>query len=176
MRDVRVIEAGTSVRRCGTCFVCCWIPEVPELHKPAEILCEFCETGQERGCQVYERRPESCKNFFCLYAVNKTLPDELRPDRCHVLFEPLAVPSTILALVDPEFPWSWQTSSVQKLIRSILNAGIAILISEGADPSALRHIVLPDGRSREDVMSDIEYSLEVMVGLNYGSTDLRNRS
>jgi hypothetical protein len=38
------------------------------------------------GCGIYERRPPVCRRFACAWLSAENLPEELRPDRCGVLF------------------------------------------------------------------------------------------
>lgn len=72
-------------RECGSCTACCKIPaiDVPELRKPAGIMCPNC-TGS--ACSIYNSRPEPCRTFFCLWRRVATMPDQLRPDRIGVMF------------------------------------------------------------------------------------------
>lgn len=53
-------------RECGTCNACCVYPMVPELKKPADTPCRFLEACGY-GCQVYEARPKSCRNYTCAW-------------------------------------------------------------------------------------------------------------
>jgi hypothetical protein len=52
------------MRECGTCNACCIYPSVPEIQKPAGESCRFLSVGCD-GCQIYERRPPSCKRYAC---------------------------------------------------------------------------------------------------------------
>lgn len=79
-------EAGLVPGRvCGACTACCKITRIdlPELRKPAGRLCHHC-TGS--ACGIYERRPEPCKTFFCLWRCVAGMPDDARPDRIGVMF------------------------------------------------------------------------------------------
>jgi hypothetical protein len=72
-------------RECGDCVECCRILkiDVPGLKKPPGVLCPH-STG--KGCGIYETRPSQCRTWFCLWRRIGALPDELRPDRCGVVF------------------------------------------------------------------------------------------
>ena len=69
------------MNKCGECKVCCTIFSIPELNKPKNMACENICNGK---CSIYNSRPDSCKNFNCLYITN-SLKKEMRPDRCGVL-------------------------------------------------------------------------------------------
>jgi hypothetical protein len=70
-------------RECGECIACCKFVEIPELKKPADVLCQHC-TGH--SCGIYDSRPSICRSWYCVWRVEKELSDELRPDRCGVMF------------------------------------------------------------------------------------------
>ena len=71
------------MRSCGECNVCCSILEVKELEKKFNQRCpHLCE----RGCGIYETRPQACREWFCVWVVG-TAPDAERPDRSGVVLE-----------------------------------------------------------------------------------------
>lgn len=68
---------------CGDCTVCCTIMNVEELSKPAQVPCEHAN----KGCEIYETRPQSCRNFQCLWSNNFIEGDERRrPDKLGLMF------------------------------------------------------------------------------------------
>jgi hypothetical protein len=70
-------------RECGECVACCKFLEIPELKKPADVLCHNC-TGN--SCGIYDSRPSVCRGWYCVWRVEKELPDAMRPDKCGVMF------------------------------------------------------------------------------------------
>lgn len=70
-------------RICGDCKVCCdvLIVDAPEMVKPPGVLCKHWCAG---GCSIYDKRPGTCRGFFCVWRLF-ALPDEWRPDRSQVL-------------------------------------------------------------------------------------------
>ena len=76
-----LVEAG----KCGGCIVCCKTLEIdePQLRKPTGALCPNC-TGA--GCAIYQTRPALCRTWFCMWRRLALLPDELRPDKCGIVF------------------------------------------------------------------------------------------
>jgi hypothetical protein len=54
---------------------------VPELEKAAGRTCDYCS----KRCDIYETRPNSCREFECVWLQSQRrapLPPWLRPDRC----------------------------------------------------------------------------------------------
>jgi hypothetical protein len=70
-------------RECGECIACCKFLEIPELAKPADVLCQNC-TGH--SCAIYDSRPAVCRGWYCVWRVEQQLSDEMRPDKCGVMF------------------------------------------------------------------------------------------
>jgi hypothetical protein len=72
-------------RECGSCVICCKTLEIdePGLRKPAGTLCPHCPGT---GCAIYADRPGLCRTWYCMWRRLSALPDDLRPDRCGVVF------------------------------------------------------------------------------------------
>ena len=72
---------------CGECNVCCILPKVSAIDKPANQPCRYLQRG-ENGCTVYARRPMCCQKYACLWLQGFLSEDiRLRPDQLGVLFE-----------------------------------------------------------------------------------------
>lgn len=73
-------------RQCGDCMVCCeYMPiSAKGLIKPAQTLCPHVIVN--RGCSIYETRPKVCRTWHCLWRRDAAMPDELRPDKSHMIF------------------------------------------------------------------------------------------
>jgi hypothetical protein len=59
-----------------------------ELHTVASAigeLCRYCTVGT--GCQIYDSRPDECKQYQCMWSQMEHVADDLRPDRCGVIFD-----------------------------------------------------------------------------------------
>ena len=74
-------------RDCGSCTVCCKSPAIdsPELQKTTGVLCRHCVEGA--GCQIYQSRPQVCRDWFCGWRVLGHLADDWRPDKSDVLID-----------------------------------------------------------------------------------------
>lgn len=69
------------MNNCGDCQICCEVLSIPEIDKDPGLRCKNqCKTG----CSIYKDRPESCKQFRCLYLESNWLK-ELRPDKSGVM-------------------------------------------------------------------------------------------
>jgi hypothetical protein len=74
-----------NYRSCGECQACCTVTGVWEMHKPDYTRCpNQCDSG----CAIYENRPNTCRNFSCLWQSGLLPGDERRrPDKMGVVFE-----------------------------------------------------------------------------------------
>jgi hypothetical protein len=115
--------------KCGTCTACCKAFAIAELAKPAGDWCKHCTIGV--GCKIYEQRPPACSDFKCLWLQSQDetvpLPEELRPDRCKVLFSPTTNERVISAITTSGMPDAWRYGRVRELIDVMLNGRLAIV-------------------------------------------------
>jgi hypothetical protein len=76
-------------RQCGTCTKCCELLPVAELQKAGFTHCkhEGLFPPITLGCAIYAKRPGPCRIWSCWWLDNEKWPDELRPDRCGVVFD-----------------------------------------------------------------------------------------
>lgn len=67
------------MRKCGACQLCCIIPAIPELGKPANTRCVHLTP---HGCGIYDspERPEVCRGFACGWLESRYGDESLRPD------------------------------------------------------------------------------------------------
>ena len=89
---------------CGECSLCCDIPKVKELKKPAWKLCSNYDI-QCKNCKIYDKRPEECRNFECSYYQMKKVNIAVRPDKCGVMFEMIS-PRIFLGTLHPDYEFS----------------------------------------------------------------------
>lgn len=72
------------MNKCGTCTLCCYLFEIPELNKKRCSECIYC--NENTGCSIYNDRPTCCLGFNCSY-LQAGLHPALRPDNCGIIFE-----------------------------------------------------------------------------------------
>ncbi len=70
---------------CGTCTACCIIPMHPDLGKPLYARCYHLAN---KGCGIYEQRPDRCRTYRCAWHLG-LLGDRVdrRPDHSGVLLQ-----------------------------------------------------------------------------------------
>ena len=73
---------------CGDCWMCCRVPKIKELDKPAGKKCNNYVEGER--CTIYETRPEECRLFECAYFQMKKVHEEFKPDKCGIMFEKIS--------------------------------------------------------------------------------------
>lgn len=56
---------------------------VAELQKKATVWCAH--AVKKCGCRIYDDRPQSCRDFQCLWLASSIAPPHLRPDVIHGL-------------------------------------------------------------------------------------------
>lgn len=79
MSEDQILDGG--MRPCGGCTACCYTHEVGD-HRPVKYiftLCPDCVLGE--GCKIYNEKPRSCSNYYCLWAQGEIGTDEDRPDK-----------------------------------------------------------------------------------------------
>lgn len=91
-------------RNCGTCSLCCILPDIDELDKPANAVCRHCRAGE--GCVAYETRPVTCRDFFCLWRTDTSLGPEWEPAVSGMML--YAQGPQLTVLVDPAHPEEWR--------------------------------------------------------------------
>jgi hypothetical protein len=72
-------------RECGTCNVCCVALTIddPAMQKLQGYRCR--NTLPDKSCGIYDRRPQTCRDFNCGWRLLKWVREGLRPDRSGVL-------------------------------------------------------------------------------------------
>lgn len=93
-------------RECGTCTLCCKVAAVEEMNKRNGVWCSHCTPGQR--CTVYDRRPPSCRSFYCQWMLEKGLGPEWKPERAKFAMVKTEGGRRLTALVDPGFPSAWR--------------------------------------------------------------------
>lgn len=106
---------------------CCITFGIDDAHSPPNKTCKFCDL-ENSGCTVYAARPLACKNFECFYYKAERIDEQVRPDKCKIIFEKLDC-GIILGTRHPEFMGTWQQPEVQRLIKSFTNAGYPVVIT-----------------------------------------------
>ena len=81
-----VIMIKDLKKSCGSCTACCSGALFGEAHGHAFFKGRPCFFVTEKGCGIYEDRPESpCKTYKCGYLAEPFFPEWMRPDLSGVL-------------------------------------------------------------------------------------------
>jgi hypothetical protein len=102
--DTKVVPG----RACGSCTLCCKVPSIAELGKPAGAWCTHCLPG--RGCGIYTLRPMVCRGAYCEWMMSKGLGPEWKPDRSKIVLFKSEGGRRLTAHVDPGYPTAWRRS------------------------------------------------------------------
>lgn len=99
------LSPGTVAgRACGTCTLCCRLPDIDLFDKPANAWCRHCVAG--KGCSIYDDRPSVCRDFLCLWMTDAGLDAAWDPSRSHMMIYRQGPQMTVL--VDPDHADIWR--------------------------------------------------------------------
>ena len=130
----------TKGRTCGSCTACCKVLGVEELGKLEGQQCPHVCAG---GCSIYKKRPESCREFECLW-LQGLFEERDRPDRLRVVFDVTTTDAPIHGILAREMlTGRARRGRAKKIIEILVLQNIPIFIVN-AD-SGLRSLLLPRG-------------------------------
>lgn len=116
------------MKACGNCTLCCNVMAVESLQKPVNRDCQYLAPGN--GCKIHGARPDACKSFNCMYLMVEDLPEELRPDKCGVVF--FCVPSQphiVYAHVHPHRVKTLESRLMRLFMKRLALTGAKILVT-----------------------------------------------
>jgi hypothetical protein len=143
------------MKNCNECSLCCKLLDVPGIAAAGE-WCPHCTPGNKSGgCTIHSKRPEICLGFNCFWRA-ESWPDELRPDRCKVIFEALPGVETILITIDPSQPDAWKKKEIIEVMMKLVKKGRPIVFKA----TNYSQMLLPKGWTRHMVLHDIQTVLD----------------
>lgn len=108
-------------RACGACTACCKTHMVQELGKPIGAWCTHCARGV--GCLIYEKRPQGCIDFSCMWRLGVTGDPKEPPHKTGVVGDMQDLPQVGLTLILYEYkPDALQSSYARELRNTYLSA------------------------------------------------------
>lgn len=137
---IKLIETRT----CGECFACCKILNIYSgtLKKPADVLCPNYEKGT--GCTIYEQRPNECKQWFCVWRFDDTLPDDYSPDKINIAFCLEKSPKNPHKMVvvgrayECDYETAFATDKARRAFDLLMAAGHEVWLSNGTIKAPLQ--------------------------------------
>lgn len=137
-KPTRVVKQGEKInaqpRACLGCTGCCYSHAIPEINKPAESPCPHAIPGV--GCQIYDTRPQACRDFVCVWArapKGSILDKYDRPDRSGVVLDVTAPNSEFgeqVLVAAPSEAGSYRKLTATLLIERIAKTQL-VIIREG---------------------------------------------
>jgi len=139
-------------RTCGACNACCKLLRIPDLDKPAGMLCEW--TTIHGGCSRQAEKPKdpfnpvpgeayelaACAQFKCVWLQSQTRTDpgeiqprHWRPDISHVMMGPKDRDNELhlFVHVDPNYPNAWTEPEINAYLRGMVERGCEVEIVIG---------------------------------------------
>lgn len=130
--------APVAGRSCGTCSLCCQLPEIEEFSKPANTVCHHCQPA--KGCRIYDDRPQLCRDFFCRYMTDPDLSEAWNPVMSHMMV--YAQGPQVTVLVDPAHANIWKSEPYIRDLRLWANEahddGGYLILYAGDDLTVMR--------------------------------------
>lgn len=125
-------------RDCGSCSLCCILPDIAEFDKPANEPCRHCLPGG--GCDAYDVRPSTCRDFYCLWRTDPTLGDVWEPRVSRMMMYGQGPQLTVL--VEPEAAAIWRDAPyhgwLEEKARSLKPAGGYVVVYAGEDVAVVK--------------------------------------
>lgn len=119
----------TNNRTCGSCHLCCKLPEIKELEKPAGVRCNFVHIGV--GCSQYQIRPKACRDFTCAW-LDGDIPIEFYPKDFHAFVFLPAKGEYIQIEVDPGYSGVQESREMALLVDHLITiTGLPVAIRCG---------------------------------------------
>ena len=138
-------------RECGACTLCCKVYALPEFAKPPGVWCKHCAPG--KGCAIHEAPPDQCRQFFCLWMTDGTMPAEWKPDQARFVLSVYPTNGFVYGQVDPGAPGAWRRAPYFDGLR-----GMAKKLLEQK-----RHVIMFVGDQATLVMPEETLSLGAMT-------------
>lgn len=113
--------------------MCCKLPEIKELDKPRQKVCQHCTMGV--GCKIYESRPEVCRHFYCGYMAYDWIGDEWKPSKCRMVVVSEGENKRFAIHVDRDRKGAWKKepyySDIKQLSSEGIKNGFQVLVWDG---------------------------------------------
>lgn len=143
--------------KCGTCTLCCKLTGIKEIGKAVGEWCKYCNINV--GCNIYDTRPQSCKNFECVW-LRDGWGEELRPDKCHLMFEQIPGSDAYIAIREPGFDEAWLEELPQRKMRQLADGGHPVVIR--TSPKTIQ-VLTPEKMSASQVWAELKTAFRKLL-------------
>ena len=106
-------EIIAKTRECGDCMMCCKLPAIEELEKPPGKWCILATPGVR--CDVYEARPNTCREFNCTWKIDMRVPEAFRPDKVKTNLA-MYKEGVLVVYADKAYPTAWKEGEIGKFL------------------------------------------------------------
>ena len=127
-------------RQCGECALCCKLPEIRALNKPANSWCQHCST--KKSCAAYESRPQACRDFYCGYMTQDGIPEAWHPLKSRMMVVPSG--EHVFIHVDPARADAWKKAPYYAQLKQWARANNAVGKQVFINIAGRHIVVLPD--------------------------------
>lgn len=110
-------------RPCDGCTACCTVLNVPQLNSPAYESCRYLCAG---GCGIHESRPETCRAYFCEWALGNA-PEWMKPNMCGVI--PGHVKGNTAMHLHEVWPGASESAQIRAFIRLANSKGRQVVVT-----------------------------------------------
>jgi hypothetical protein len=120
------------MKECGECSLCCTLLTVKDIDKSAGVVCNYCT----EKCDIYETRPQGCRDFNCAYVQMDDVNIAMRPDKCGVVFEKINN-TLVLGVLDPSrntYP------HLKGQVEAFYNEGANVVLLKNGQPRVFNHV------------------------------------
>lgn len=88
---------------------------ITALQKPIGSWCVHCKQGV--GCTIYEKRPDECRTFMCMWLFDERLGSEWKPEKSKLVVTTSEEGNGLEVRCDPGFPAAWRKEPYYSQIR-----------------------------------------------------------
>ena len=129
------------MKDCGECTLCCKLVDIEATQSIGGQWCKYCHNG----CTIHETKPIECLTTDCFWRA-EGWPNDLRPDRCDIIF--LSLPNSEIIHAVSDNPLFVITKRIGRVIKKLVSVGRPVIVGN--------QILTPDGITRDDVINDVK--------------------
>ena len=115
------------MKECEECTLGCKLLETHGVPSKIEEYCTYCSLSER--CSIYSTRSEECRTYQCMWSQMDHVGNELRPDKCNIIFDRIAS-DIICARLEEGKKIS---NLVMGQLNSFINDGFSVVVFRGKD-------------------------------------------